>query len=298
MNVNNIPIRDTFAEAFPIKAARLIVTACDETWASHAAVTATGFATSVIACKVEAGIERYLSASQTPDGRAGAALLFFSVSASELENQIQNRISQCVLTAPTSAVYSGIDDGAPIALGKAIRYFGDGHQISKKLGKRRYWRIPVMDGEFICEDVTHRVDAVAGGNFLIVAESVEAALDAAQNAVRAIAEVPDVITPFPGGVVRSGSKVGSKYKFLPASTNHAYCPTLRGLVESELPDHANAVLEIVIDGLTYESVSLAMRTGIVAACSGTGKESVIEITASNFGGRLGKHHFHLRELLS
>ena len=297
MELNGVTIKDTFAEAFTIKAARLIVTARDEKWAMHAATAATGFATSVIACKIEAGIERNLTASETPDGRYGVSLLFFAVSGTELENQLQNRIGQCILTSPTSAVFSGIDEGKVVGIGKAIRYFGDGYQISKKFGTRRYWRIPVMDGEFVCEDVTHRVDAVAGGNFLIVATNVEAALFAAERAVAAIAPLPDVITPFPGGVVRSGSKVGSKYKFMTASTNDAYCPTLRGLVESDLPSESQAVLEIVIDGLTEEAVANAMREGILAACTHGRKEGVIEITASNFGGKLGKHHFHLYKLL-
>ncbi len=297
MELNGVTIKDTFAEAFPIKAARLIVTARDEKWAKHAAIAATGFATSVIACKIEAGIERSLTASETPDGRPGVSLLFFAVSGTELEYQLQNRIGQCILTSPTSAVFSGIDEGEPVAIGKAIRYFGDGYQISKKLGERRYWRIPVMDGEFICEHVTHRVDAVAGGNFLIVATNVEAALFAAERAVEVIAQLPDAITPFPGGVVRSGSKVGSKYKFMTASTNDAYCPTLRGLVESELPDESQAVLEIVIDGLTHEAVAKAMREGICAACTDGREKGVVEITASNFGGTLGKHHFHLYQLL-
>lgn len=298
MELNGVTIKDTFAEAFPIKATRLIVTARDEKWARHAAIAATGFATSVIACKMEAGIERNLAASETPDGRPGVSLLFFAVSGTELENQLQNRIGQCILTSPTSAVYSGIDEGETVAIGKAIRYFGDGYQISKKLGKHRYWRIPVMDGEFICEDVTHRVDAIAGGNFLIVAANIEGALSAAERAVAAIAQLPDVITPFPGGVVRSGSKVGSKYKFMTASTNDAYCPTLRGLVQSDLPDESQAVLEIVIDGLTHEAVAKAMQEGITAACMDGCQEGVIEITASNFGGKLGKHHFHLNKLLT
>ena len=278
-------------------AARVIVTACNRKWVNHAVQPATGFATSVIACKVEAGIEQQLQESDTPDGRVGASVLFFAISGSELENQLQNRIGQCILTSPTSAVFSGIDKGKPVAMGKAIRYFGDGYQISKKFADRRYWRIPVMDGEFICEDITYRMDAVGGGNFLIIARDVQSALTAAENAVSAIAAVPNVITPFPGGVVRSGSKVGSKYRGLIASTNDAFCPSLRGLVHSELPDDANAVLEIVIDGLNEEFVGIAMRKGIRAACAGGKEEGLLEITASNFGGKLGKYHFHLHELL-
>ncbi len=297
LKINGVSIQETFAEAFPMQAARVIVTAHNRKWVSHAVQSVTGFATSVIACKVEAGLERELTADETPDHRPGAAILFFSMSGSQLEEQIRDRVGQCLLTSPTSAVYSGIDEGKPVALGKALRYFGDGFQISKKLDNRRYWRIPVMDGEFVCEDVTHRIDAIGGGNFLIVARDIDHALAAAESAVAAIHDVAGTITPFPGGVVRSGSKVGSKYRQLVASTNDAYCPTLRGLVATNLPRGANTVLEIVIDGISEERVSQAMRHGINAACSGEWAAGLMEITASNFGGKLGKFHFHLHEVL-
>ena len=181
-------------------------------------------------------------------------------------------------------------------MGKVLRYFGDGFQISKQIGKKRYWRIPVMDGEFICEDVTYRADAIGGGNFLIIAREYDSALQAAERAVEAIAPLSDVITPFPGGIVRSGSKVGSKYKALVASTNDRYCPTLRGLINSSLSENSNAVLEIVIDGLSAEAINEAMRAGIAAACGDSADSGLVEITASNFGGKLGKFHFHLHEL--
>ena len=297
LKINGVSIQETFAEAFPMQAARVIVTAHNRKWVSHAVQSVTGFATSVIACKVEAGLERELTADETPDRRPGAAILFFSMSGSQLEEQIRDRVGQCLLTSPTSAVYSGIDEGKPVALGKALRYFGDGFQISKKLDNRRYWRIPVMDGEFVCEDVTHRIDAIGGGNFLIVARDIDHALAAAESAVATIHDVAGTITPFPGGVVRSGSKVGSKYRQLVASTNDAYCPTLRGLVATNLPRGANTVLEIVIDGISEERVSQAMRHGINAACSGEWAAGLMEITASNFGGKLGKFHFHLHEVL-
>ena len=297
ITLNGILIRKTFAEAFPMKATRIVVTARNRVWLNHAVNSVTGFATSVIACKVEAGVEQWLKSSQTPDGREGAAILFFAMSGDQLEAQLRDRVGQCLLTSPTSAVFSGMDEGKPVALGRAIRYFGDGYQISKKLGNKRYWRIPVMDGEFVCEDVTHRIDSVGGGNFLIVAKDIDSALSAAESAVVAIDRVANTITPFPGGVVRSGSKVGSKYRGLIASTNDAYCPTLRGLVPTKLPDGANAVLEIVIDGLDESAVGDAMREGIFAACSGKWSNGILEITASNFGGKLGPYHFHLHSLI-
>lgn len=297
MKINGVAIENTFAEAFPMKAARLIVTAANDTWADHAGRAMTGFATSVIACGCEAGIERTLKPGETPDGRPGVSVLLFTMSAKELGKQIQNRVGQCVLTCPTTACYSGLAEGDPIALGKNLRFFGDGYQISKKFGTTRYWRVPVMDGEFVCEESTRMVKAIGGGNFLILAETQAQALEASERAIKAMRRIPNVIMPFPGGVVRSGSKVGSKYKALPASTNHRYCPTLKGLVDSALPDTAGAVLEIVIDGLDSESIDKATRVGIEAACVIGRKGGIIGISAGNYGGNLGPYHFKLREIL-
>lgn len=297
MKINGVLIEDTFAEAFPMKATRLVITALNETWAGHAARAMTGFATSVIACGCEAGIERVLKPAETPDGRPGVAVLLFAMSTKELTRQLQNRVGQCVLTAPTSACFAGLDGGDPLPLGKALRFFGDGHQIAKKFGETRYWRIPVMDGEFLCQDVTYMTKAIGGGNFLILAESQAAALKSAERAIAAMRRVPKVVMPFPGGVVRSGSKVGSKYNALPASTNHPYCPTLKGVVDSALTDEVGAVLEIVIDGLDVEAIDEATRVGIRAACAPGRKRGVIAISAGNYGGTLGPFHFRLRDLL-
>ncbi|MEW5708118.1 MAG: formylmethanofuran--tetrahydromethanopterin N-formyltransferase [Pseudomonadota bacterium] len=298
MKVNGVLIDDTFAEAFPMRATRVIVTADSLEWACHAARSATGFATSVIACGCEAGIERELAPHETPDGRPGVAILLFSVSGKELAKQLERRIGQCVLTCPTTAAFSGIEGGEPIPLGKNLRYFGDGFQLSKLIGSRRYWRVPVMDGEFLCEESSGMVKAVGGGNFLILAASRTAALRAAEAAVAAMRCVPNVILPFPGGVVRSGSKVGSKYKALPASTNDAFCPTLRGLVATALGPDIEAVLEIVIDGLTDADVRSAMGVGLRAVCGLGADAGVRRLSAGNYGGKLGPFHFPLREILA
>src|SRR5205807_5625184 len=198
-------------------------------------------------------------------------------------------------TCPTTACYNGLPvvKEKAIRVGGNLRFFGDTFQFSKKLEGRRFWRLPVMDGEFVCEDFFGTIKGVAGGNFLIVGDSQASALAAAEAAVAAIGAVPGVILPFPGGIVRSGSKVGSRYKKLRASTNDAYCPTLRGLVNSALPDGANAVYEIVIDGLDLPAVEEATRAGVRAACL----PGVLRITAGNYGGKLGPHHLHLHKLL-
>jgi formylmethanofuran--tetrahydromethanopterin N-formyltransferase len=202
-----------------------------------------------------------------------------------------------VLTCPTTAIFAGLDAGEPIALGRNLRFFGDGWQISKKIGATRYWRVPVMDGEFVCEETTPVVKAVGGGNLLLLARDTDAALGAATAAVAAMRQVPNVIMPFPGGVVRSGSKVGSKYASLTASTNDAYCPALTSLVASSaLTPDIRCVLEIVIDGLAQTDVAAAMWAGIGAITQRGAEAGVARISAGNYGGKLGPYHFHLREL--
>jgi len=298
VNCNGVEIEDTFAEAFGMTATRVIITAVDTHWARTAATSMTGFATSVIGCGIEAGIERALEPTETPDARPGYAVLLFAMSAKDLAKQLQNRAGQCILTCPTSALFAGLSEGEAVPMGKGLRYFGDGFQISKRVAGKRYWRLPVMDGEFLCEESSARTKAIGGGNFLVLARSQAQALGACEAAVNAIARVPNVITPFPGGVVRSGSKVGSKYKALMASTNDAYCPTLRGLTETRLPDDVEAVLEIVIDGLGDEDIRAAMRAGIEAVCDRGAEAGIRQVTAGNYGGKLGQFHYHLHEIMA
>jgi len=295
--LNGVAIDDTFAEAFGMKATRIVVTARNLAWARIAGVSMTGFATSVIGCGCEAGIERDMAPSETPDGRPGVSILLFAVSTKELTRQLERRVGQCVLTAPSTAVYAGIAEGDPLPLGKQLRYFGDGHQISKVVDGRRYWRIPVMDGEFVVQDVTHVTKAIGGGNFLILATGQDEALRAAEAAIDAMRGLPGVVMPFPGGVVRSGSKVGSKYKALSASTNDAFCPTLRGAVDSALDAAVESVLEIVIDSVTDAQMRAAMSAGLRAVCALGAERGIRRISAGNYGGKLGQFHYRLRELL-
>jgi formylmethanofuran--tetrahydromethanopterin N-formyltransferase len=298
MIINGVVIDDTFAEAFGMRGTRVIITAQNLKWAYNAANAMTGFATSVIACGVEAGIERELDSSETPDGRPGVAVLLFAMGSAVLMKQLETRMGQCVLTCPTAAAFSGIEGGDRINLGKNLRFFGDGFQISKQFGGKRYWRVPVMDGEFLTEEKTGMVRAVGGGNFLVLAESQPQALAACEAAIEAMKKVPNVIMPFPGGVVRSGSKVGSKYKTLIASTNDAFCPTLKGITKTDLSPEIESVMEIVIDGLTDEDVRKATRAGIAAACELGAKNGIKRISAGNYGGKLGQFQFHLREIMA
>lgn len=293
MIYNGVNVEDTYAEAFSMWGSRLVVTADTPEWAMTAAVSATGFATSVIGCGCEAGIEGELNSTQTPDGRPGTSILIFGVSKSALESQLISRIGQSIMTCPTTACYNGLDEGEQIDVGGKLRYFGDSYQSSKFLDKRRFWRIPVMDGEFLVEQKFCVKKGVGGGNLLILSKDVTSCLEAAQRAVKSMKKVPGIILPFPGGIVRSGSKVGSTYPFLNASTNVSFCPTLKRQVKTSLSEEVNAVYEIVIDGLDEKPVRDAMGYGLLAATSC----NVISITAGNYGGNLGQYKFHLLEIL-
>ena len=300
MRTHDVIIEDTFAEGFGMWAARLIVTAIDVQQVDVAAGEVCGYGASVIGCDAEAGVEHRLNSDQTPDGRPGARLLFFAFSAKALAKALPKRTGQCLMTCPTTAVYDGLSDAsdgagqARLDLGTTLRFFGDGYQKSKVIAGRRYWRIPVMDGEFLVEQSVGAIKAIGGGNFLICGRSQSAALAGARQAVSAIALLPDVITPFPGGIVRSGSKVGSRYKSMFASTNDAYCPTLRSRTQTKLPDDVHSVYEIVINGLSEQAIMAAMRAGIKAAC----QQDIVAISAGNYGGNLGKFHFKLHEVMA
>jgi formylmethanofuran--tetrahydromethanopterin N-formyltransferase len=294
--INGVEVVDTFAEAFPMTAARAVVTADSAHWAEVAGRTMSGYATSVIACDAEAAVEKVLSADETPDGRPGVSVLLFSFSRDALEKALTNRVGQCVMTCPTTACYNGLPLGEKaVTVGGRLRFFGDGWQVSKRLAGRRLWRVPVMDGEFTCDEKFGTVKGVAGGNIILLGRDRGGTLAAAEAAASAMRACPDVILPFPGGVVRSGSKVGSKYKALRASTNTAYAPTLRGLVETALPPEVRCVYEIVVDGLSEQAVGHAMAAGIRASCGGG--YGLVQVSAGNYGGKLGPFHLRLVEVL-
>ncbi len=295
MRIGPTEILDTYAEAFGTRYTRLIITAADDFWLDAALRSITGYGTSVIGCDAEAGVDRLLPPEESPDGRPAAAVLLFGFTAETVGQAAQHRVGQCVLTCPSTACFNGLPDaGETYSLGKYLRYFGDGFESQIERGGRQLWLIPVMDGEFVIEATGGVKKGVAGGNIIIQANSLESGLAAAQRAAGAVANLPGVIAPFPGGVCRSGSKVGSKYKALVASTADAYCPTLRDRVESQLVDGARCAFEIVIDGIDQASVAGAMRAAIEAAVG----EGVLAIGAGNYGGRLGKYPIRLHELFA
>lgn len=318
--INFTPIEDSFAEAFSMRFTRLIITALNHRWLQTAVNEICGYGTSVLGCDAEVGFEGWVDSADTLDGRPGASVMLFAFSTKALQKATFTRTGQCLMTCPTTAVFNGLsrNDGElvdfkpnEIQVGDKLRFFGDGFQKSKLIGERRFWRIPVMDGEFVCEDKFGVAKGVAGGNFLILASDQISGLSAAERAADEIAKLPNVICPFPGGVVRSGSKVGARYKGMPASTNHLFCPTLKGVdfeadsnksdqstperrVRSLLSNQVNCVYELVIDGTCHQAVGDAMITGIRSAAG----KGVISITAANYGGKLGDHQYHLHQLLT
>jgi len=294
MKLHGAEIVDTFAEAFPMWGARVVITAATPAWALEAGRSMTGFATSVIGCKCEASIERELDPDETPDGRPGVSALLFAMDRDGVGKRLVERVGQCVLTSPTAACFNGLDAEDTVDVGGQLRFFGDGYQASKVLDGQRYWRVPVMEGEFLVQERFGVVKGVAGGNIIMLGRDAESALRAAEAAAGAMRTVEGMIMPFPGGIARSGSKVGSRYSSLPASTNDALCPTLRGQVEhTDVPPDVESVFEIVIDGLALEPVREGMRRGLIAAA----QAGASQVTAGNYGGNLGPFHIHLRELL-
>ena len=295
MEINGITIEDTFAEGFPIKMARVLITAVTEHWAIEAAREATGFGTSVIGCPAEAGIESIVSGEETPDGRPGVNILICNMGYKNLENSLLFRVGQCVLTAPTTSAFSGMPKAEKqFDTGRKLKFFGDGFEKQAEMFGRSVWTIPRMSGDFIVEQSFGAMDGIAGGNFLILAQNQSAGLMAAEAAVDAIGKVKGTITPFPGGVVASGSKVGSKYKFLKASTNTAFCTSLREDGVCTLAEDISSVFEIVINGVNKEAIGAAMKAGINAACRVPG---VLKISAANYEGKLGTHQFPLHVVL-
>lgn len=298
MELNGVEIEDTFAEAFPIKIARVLITGATKKWALVAAQEATGFGTSVIMCPAEAGVEKVVTGNETPDGRPGAYIQICTFGYKSLEEQLLKRMGQCVLTAPTAAMWNGLPKAEKqFDTGFKLKFFGDGFESEANIGGRKAYKIPMMQGDFIAEHSIGAQDAIAGGNFFIMAENQMAALAAAENAVDAIALEDGTITPFPGGIVASGSKVGSiNYsKFMKATTNENFSPSIKAKIkDTKVPADVKAIFEIVINGLSVEDINRSMKAGIHAAVTVPG---VRKITAGNYGGTLGPFKFQLKDMI-
>lgn len=293
-----VKIEDTYAEMFPMWVGRVLITAATKEWALTSATAATGFAVSIIMSPAEAGIEKFVQTSDTPDGRPGVLIQIYHIYGYGLKAQMLTRIGQCVMTCPTTAAFDAMEKKPvkKLKIGRSLSLFGDGYQSKGELGGRKIWRIPVMEGEFIIDDTFSVKRGVAGGNFLILAKDAKSGLSSAEAAVEAIGKVEGTVLTFPGGICRSGSKVGSTRYKLGASTNHPFCPSLKNLTkDTMIPEEVNSVYELVINGLTLNSVQEAVARGIEASISVPG---IIKITAANYGGKLGPYKAVLREVLN
>jgi formylmethanofuran--tetrahydromethanopterin N-formyltransferase len=290
-------IDDTYAEAFRSIYAEVLVTARDRAWLDHAVNAATGNASSSILCDCEAGLDRYVGGDATPDGRPGAVLQFHvprfhKDRTQRLERSLLVRLSQNILTCPTTACFNLLDEPTYFKLGRKISFFGDGWQYRDERCGRKVWVIPILSGEFVIDRRFGYRDGLMGGNLWFMGASADAALLAAERAVAAVREVAGVILPFPGGVASSGSKAGSRYKFSVASTYEAYCPTLRDRLgeKSRVPPVVVSIQEIIINGRDLPTIAQATQAAIAASAATPG---LVKISAGNYGGRLGKSFIYL-----
>jgi formylmethanofuran--tetrahydromethanopterin N-formyltransferase len=291
-------VEDTYAEAFRSIYAEVLITARDRKWLDHCLNAVTGHASSTIMCDCESGVDRYLGATETPDGRPGAVVQFhvprFRKDRVEaLERSLLARLSQNVLTCPTTACFNLLDTDPYYKLGRKIAFFGDGHQRRITRYGRKLWAIPIMGGEFVLDRRFGFTDGIMGGNLWFMGRTADAAIEAAERSVEAVAQVPGVVLTFPGGVASSASKAGSRYKFLIASTYAEYCPTLKAELgeKSRVPEGVTSIMEIVMNGRDLDTLSVATQAAIAAARSTPG---LVRITAGNYGGRLGKSFIYLK----
>jgi formylmethanofuran--tetrahydromethanopterin N-formyltransferase len=295
-------IDDTYAEAFRSIFVEFLITAQNMRWVTHAVNAVTGNASSTILCDCEAGVDRFVGPGgdesfATPDGRPGAIVQFhvprFRKDRVEaLEHAALVRISQNVLTCPTAACFNLVDSADRLAIGKKLAYFGDGFQKPLQRFGRTMWWIPTLGGEFTLDEQFGYRDGLMGGNLWLMGETESAALAAAETGVAAVHKCPGVIMPFPGGIAGSGSKAGSRYKFMIASTYEKFCPQLKDdpKAKSEVPDGVASIMEIIINGHDLSAIANATQAAIAAAKNTPG---LLRISAGNYGGRLGKSFIYL-----
>jgi formylmethanofuran--tetrahydromethanopterin N-formyltransferase len=308
MKINNVEIEETFAEGFSMYACRILITAENKELARIAAGNVTGFATSTIDCPCEASIDQEIEDGKTPDHRPGISVMFCFIKKENADKVMLDRIGQCVLTTATTSCFNWFAEDArsektfEINTGYKLKFFGDGFEVKDQIlfnGQQlTVWKIPVMDGYFIVQDKFTVTKIAGGGNLMIFFNNLNDALSISKAVVQKIKTIEGLTLPFPGGFVRSPSKIGSlKYsKFLNASTNEPLLPILMNKINyTRVPEGALAGYEFVINGFTEERVKKAMRLGILEATQHLG---VIKITAGNYEGKLGKIRYDLKEILS
>lgn len=294
-------VENTYAEGFRSLYGEILLTARDAKWLAHALAAVTGHASSTILCDCEAGLAQWVDAAETPDGRPGAIVQFHvprfrKDRRQHLERVMLARISQNALTCPTIRCFNRLETAEYFKLGRKIALFGDGYQRRDVRYGERGWVIPTLGGEFFLSRRFGYQDGVMGGNLWFFGSTEDAAIAAAEQAAAAVEAIADTITPFPGGVAASGSKAGSRYSFMFASTYAEYCPTLRERLgeRSQVPAGVASIMEIIINGRDLEALKTATRAAILAAAETPG---LVKISAGNYGGRLGKTFVHLHELI-
>lgn len=296
-------IEDTYAEAFDGMYCRLMITADDNETLVRAAEDATATPSGVIG-RLDNGIEKYVSPRQTPDKRKGVILQFWKGidekkplqdTISRFEKELSYRIRQDILVKPFTAVYDALEtkpDGK-FDMMERVGHCGDGYEWEKNLHGRSMIVVPIMVPDFEIEHYVGYARGIAGGNFWIMCNSRRAVKQAGTRALEAIHKVKGVITPF--DVCSAGSKTETRFPLIGPTTNHPYCPSLKGKLqaESSVPEGVKFIPEIVINGTTIENMKKAMKAGIEAALSVQG---VTEVSAGNYGGKLGRHKIYLHEL--
>ncbi len=294
-------VEDTYAEGFRSIYGEVLLTARDEKWLDHCIHAVTGHSSSTILCDCESGVAATIRDGSTPDGRIGAVVQFhvprFRKDRREhLEKVMLARLSQNTLTCPTIRCFNRLDTEGYFKLGRKIAMFGDRHQFRDERFGTAGWVIPILGGEFYLTRRFGFQDGVMGGNLWFFGASEDAAIDAAEKAAAAVQTVPDTILPFPGGIAASGSKAGSSYSFMVASTYAEFCPSLKAKLgpASKVPDGVASIQEIIINGRDQQSLNDATAAAIRAAADTPG---LLRISAGNYGGRLGKTFVHLHEVL-
>ncbi|RLI91365.1 MAG: formylmethanofuran--tetrahydromethanopterin formyltransferase [Candidatus Altiarchaeales archaeon] len=290
-----IEIENTYCEAFDGLFSRLLITARDDKRLRKAAFGSTSLPCTVFN-ESEGGVERFLSEEETPDGRKGAIIQIWvnygGKAKGKLEYELGKRIRQGILVVPTTRVFDWFDSDEKIDIMDKVGHCGDGYEFVERRFDREMINIPLMMGEFLIERNLSYGKGIMGGNIWFFCDSIDTALDAGDKAVDAISEVEGAITSF--DICSAGSKVETNYPEIGPTTNHPYCPTLRGKIEdSRVPDGVESIPEIVINGISLEVVKKAMKRAIESVRE---VEGIMKISAGNYGGRLGRHRIYLRNL--
>ena len=292
--INGVPVEDTFCETFSARISRILITSVNRKWALESALEAKGLGRSATIPPSEASLETEVKSEDTPDGRPGFIIQIIDRKLEQLKHWLIVRIRKGIIPYPKTNVFDALpremaEDFVDIK-GTMIQTFGDGFEEETEAFGRNVFKIPKMDGWFFVERTFGITKGVTGGMFLILANSDETALEAAERALEGVTTVPNVVGKF----AASGTKVGGKtYKDAIATTNDAFCPTLAQHEGSKLPEDVKCVYEVIVTGLRLEDVRNAMKVGIENATRVSG---VLKITATNYGGTLGKGQIFLHSL--